>query len=112
MFQITSLTDGSKQELTIPLEGGNLLNLYLYFLPTQNSWYFDFQYNDYICKGEKVVLTPNAIRHLRNILPFGIGFDADGNIEPYSITDFVTGRIKLFILNKDDVELVENVIYV
>lgn len=111
MYEITSITSNSKQRMEIPIEGGATLDFYLYYLPTQYSWYFDFTYENYSVHGEKVVLSPNTIRHLRNILPFGISFLADGDIEPYSLTDFSSGRVQMFILNEQDIQEVEELIY-
>lgn len=111
MKQVTSFTNASFQRQQIPLDNGETVDFLLYYLPTQYGWYFDFTYNDYISRGNKVVLSPNTLRHLRKILPFGIGFMAQGNVEPYSISDFTTQRVQMFILNIDDVAEIEETIY-
>lgn len=108
MKQITSITGDSRQRMTIPLDDNKgSVEFRLYFMPTQYSWYYDFTYNNYICNGNKVVLNPNALRHLRKILPFGFAFQAEGDVEPFSVNDFVNGRIKMYVLNETDVQEVE-----
>ena len=111
MKQVTSFTEASFQRQQIPLDDGETIDFLLYYLPTQHSWYFDFTYNNYTSRGNKVVLSPNTLRHLRKIIPFGIGFMAQSNVEPYSISDFSSNRIQMFVLNSDDVQEIEETIY-
>ena len=112
MQQITSITENSKQRMSLTLEDNQgSVEFYLYYLPTQYSWYYDFTYKNYTSNGNKVVLNANALRHLRKILPFGFMFSGEGNVEPFQQTDFATGRIKMYVLNSDDVELIESEIY-
>ena len=108
MKQITSITGDSKQRFTITLDDNKgSVDFRLYFMPTQYSWYYDFTYNNYTSNGNKVVLNPNALRHLRKILPFGIGFQAEGNVEPFAVNDFVNGRVQMYVLNESDIQEVE-----
>lgn len=111
MKQVTSITGDAKQRMQIPLDDnkGNV-EFRLYFMPTQNSWYYDFTYKNYNSYGNKVVLNLNALRHLRKILPFGFMFDSDGDVEPFAINDFVNGRIKMIVLNQDDINEIEEAI--
>lgn len=111
MKQISNLTNDPRQEFQVFTEDGNTLYITLYYYITQKSWYYDFTYGDYTCLGSRVVLTPNSIRHLKNILPFGIAFLTDSKAEPYSLEDFASGRIKMYILNKDEVQEIESSIY-
>jgi len=104
---VSALTSDTKQRFIISLEDGGIVRFYLYYYPSQYSWYFDFQYGDYICNGNKVVLSPNTIRHLRNRLPFGIGFLSGQQAEPFSLDDFATGRVIMTILNSEDVKEME-----
>ena len=112
MQQITSLTSDSKQRMTLTLEDNQgSVEFALYFMPTQYSWYYDFIFNDYKSCGNKVVLNVNALRHLRKILPFGLMFQAEGNIEPFKIDDFSSQRVQMYVLNKEDVEQIEELVY-
>lgn len=111
MRQNNSITADSKQFMVIALENGDSVNFRIYFMPTQASWYYDFEYKNYKSNGNKVVLSPNALRHLRKIIPFGFAFIAENNIEPFNIDDFESQRVQMFILNENDVLEVENSIY-
>lgn len=108
---ITSITNEPRQEFNITLDNGNIVKIYLYYYQSQYSWYFDFEYNNYVSKGNKVVLSPNTLRHLRKKIPFGIGFIADTLAEPYSVNDFINDRVNMIFLNQEDVELMEEVAY-
>lgn len=111
MKQILSLTDNARQKFQIVLDNGDIVDFSLYFYPTQYSWFFDFTYKNYTSNGNRVVLTYNALRHLKNILPFGIAFLTDGYAEPFQLTDFSSGRIQMYVLNEDDVVTIESDIY-
>ena len=108
---ITSITAYPKQEFILRLDNNESATMKLYYLATQQSWYFDIEYKDYINNGNKVVLTPNAIRHLRNKLPFGIGFLAEGNAEPFGLNDFLDKKVLMVLLNQEDVQELEDGIY-
>lgn len=113
MIQITSITNAPKQRIDIPFGDGETIIFRLYFMPTQYSWYYDFEYNDYASYGNKVVLTYNSLRHLKNILPFGFAFLSESKVEPYSIEDFSSDRIRMYLLDKEEIqEIEENVYYV
>lgn len=111
MNQIISLTDSPRQSFYFSIDTGDKVNFYLYYYLTQKSWFFDFTWKDYTACGSRVVLTNNALRHLKNIIPFGIAFMSEGNVEPFDITDFSSGRVKMYILNQSEVEEIESNIY-
>jgi len=109
--RITSLTDNARQSFQIPIETGDKIDFKLYYYITQKSWFFDFTYNNYTSNGNRVVLTPNALRHLKHIIPFGIAFMAEGYVEPFDITDFSSGRVSMYVLNQEEVQEIESNIY-
>lgn len=111
MNQIISLTDSPRQSFQFPIDTGDIINFYLYYYVTQKSWFFDFTYRNYTSRGNRVVLTPNALRHLKNIVPFGVGFMAQGNVEPFDLTDFSSNRVGMYILNSEEVKEIESNIY-
>lgn len=111
MQKITQITSKSKQRMTLVLENNETVDFLLYYLPRQQSWFFNFSYlnTDSICN--RVVLSPNALRQFRKNIPFGIAFAAESNVEPFNITDFSSGRVSMYILNADEVKQVEAEIY-
>lgn len=111
MKQITTLTAAPKQMHTLVLDNNETADFYLEYSGRMQSWYYSINYNDFTQKCIKVVLTPNSLRHVRRIIPFGIAFIANSNVEPFQIDDFKSGRIKMYVLNKEDVATVEDEIY-
>ena len=83
----------------------------LYFYPSQQSWYFDIEYNNKQNNGNKVVLTLNAIRNFRKIWPFGISFISESNADPFTLDAFVNGNVQMLVLNKEEVQMIEETIY-
>lgn len=108
---ITSITNEPKQQFDLKLDNNETATVNLYYYQSQNSWYFDIEYKDYINNGNKVVLTFNALRHLKKILPFGIGFLSGSNADPFSLDAFTSGDFMLVLLNQEDVQTIEELIY-
>lgn len=108
---VTSITNQPKQKFNISLEDNSIVRINLYFNMTQRAWYYDFQYNDYTCNGNKVVLSFNAIRHLRKKMPFGIGFISESQADPFDLNDFKNNNVLMVVFNKDEVEQYESLIY-
>lgn len=107
MQEITTLTSSPKQLHTLVLDNNEKVDFKLYYLSRQEAWFFDIQYKDLIVNCSKVVLTPNALRQFRKIIPFGIAFVTTGFVEPFQITDFSSGRVKMYVLNSTEVQNVE-----
>lgn len=108
---ITTLTNHPNQRHQLVLENRESADFRLYFLSRQRSWYYDITYKDITTNCNKVVLTPNSLRQYRKIIPFGIAFYTEGEVEPFKIDDFSSGRIKMGILNSDEVLEIEKEIY-
>ena len=111
MQQITSITSSPKQQMSLVLDNNETVDFKLYYLGRQQSWFYDFIYNDLTVKCSRVVLTPNALRQFKHNIPFGISFSSDDYVEPFSIDDFVSGRVSMYVLNKDEVQQIESEIF-
>lgn len=111
MRLVSSVTTEPKQRFVLKLDNNESVIIRLYYYSSQNSWYFDIEYNDYINNGNKVVLTMNALRHLRNILPFGIAFISSSSADPFQLEDFANGNVIMLLLNQDDVQEIEDTVY-
>ena len=108
---ITSITEEPKQQFNLKLENNELATMRLYYYESQKSWFFDIEYKEYVNNGNRVVLTFNALRHLKNRLPFGIGFIAGTSAEPFGLDAFTSGKFIMLLLNQDDVQQIEETIY-
>ncbi len=111
MQRITTLTNEPKQRHQLVLDNNETVDFRLYYSARQQSWYFDFTYKDLICNGLKVVLSPNSLRCFRRIIPWGLAFLTDGYVEPFQLTDFSSGRVKMYVLNSEDIELIEQEVF-
>ena len=111
MKQITSITSRAKQRMRLTLENNEVVDFMLYYLPRQQSWFYDFTYKDLTVNCSRVTLTPNALRQFKHIIPFGICFSSYDSVEPFNIDDFSSGRVGMYILNKEDVQLVESELF-
>ena len=111
MQEITTITSSPKQRMTLVLENNDTVDFKIYYLPRQAGWFYDFTYNDLTVNCSRVILTPNALRQYRKLIPFGFAFVADGFVEPFAINDFSSGRVHFYILNQDEVQQLEDEVY-
>lgn len=111
MKQITTLTSDANQRHQLILDNNETVDFRLYFSARQQAWYFDFTYKDLTVNCSKVVLSPNTLRNFKRLIPFGIAFDTDGYVEPFQLTDFSSGRVRMYVLNSEDVTQIEEEIY-
>lgn len=108
---ITSLTNYPNQRHQLVLENRESANFHLFYHSRTLSWYYDISYKDLTLNGSKVVLTPNSLRQFKNIIPFGLMFYSDGDVEPFRQDDFSSGRIKMAVLNSEEVRQIEQEVY-
>jgi hypothetical protein len=110
MDRITGLTDNTYQDLTITVGENETCIVRLRFAPTQYAWYFDWEYKDIVSKGNKITLTPNALRQFKGRIPFGFGFYSEDGIPPFKIDDWTT-RINFLVLSAEEVEAIEQEVF-
>lgn len=103
MRKITEIGAEANQRLEIVGENNERITFKIYFRPSQQGFYFDIIYQDFVLRGQKVLNAPNLLNQYRDLLPFGLTcFVADGS-DPFFADDFVTERAILFLLNEEDV---------
>lgn len=108
---ITSITDQPKQLFNIQLDNNSQATVRLYYYASQQSWYFDIEYNGRQNNGNKVVLTFNALRNLKRLWPFGIGFISESKADPFQLDAFISGSVQMVVLNQEEVQMIEETIY-
>ena len=77
------------------------------YVATQQQWLFSVEYNDFEFNSAQLLVSPNILRGYKNILPFGILCASIDGQDPFYISDFVNNRIELYLLDSEDVGLVE-----
>lgn len=111
MKWVNKINDAAKQNFTIVGEAGEIILFNLYFMPSQQSWFFDFSYGDVVANGIRLCLAPNLIRAFKNVVPFGFCVVSTDGFDPNSVNDFTSGRVQLYTLNATDVQEIEEVLF-
>jgi hypothetical protein len=111
MRLITELKDIAKQKIKLILDDGTSADMKLYYSQRTQCWQFDLAYNEKVINGGQLVLGFNILDQWSNILPFGVTVFSEDNIDPFLLSDFVSDRIKMYILDKNDLLEVNNLIY-
>lgn len=111
MRQITALTSDAKQKYVLVGENKEQIGFSLYYMPTQQSWFFDIDDGSFVLRGVQLGVGYNILRNYKNLLTYGLGVSSTDGLDPFYINDFINGRIKIFLLNAVEKELIEQVIY-
>ncbi|TDE17720.1 phage baseplate plug family protein [Dyadobacter psychrotolerans] len=107
MKLIDAIDANAKQRFNLIGENGERISFYLFYLPTQQSWCFNISFNGITANGIQLVTGANILRNFRNRFSFGLACISEDGLDPFYLTDFATGRIKLYLLNQADVDLIE-----
>lgn len=115
MNSIGNLNASSKQNLNVSIGDGTVLILTFNFIESQQGWFLTFSHPKLISPANplgqinnlRLVNSPNMLRAFRNIIPFGIACVTKDGYEPGFVSDFINGRVFVYILNATDVAQVE-----
>jgi hypothetical protein len=111
MTEITGLTADANQSQNLILPDGSSAPLTLTYMDNQQGWFISLSYPGWSgCTNRRLVVNPNMLRAFRSIIPFGLALSTTDGYEPIFITDFISGRASLFLLNADDVQNYENIL--
>lgn len=104
MYLIENLTNYPKQKQTI-LIGDVTINMTLEYKPNQLGWFFtEIAFGDYVLNNVRACTSPCLLYQFKNLIPLGIAISTDQNEEPTLADDFSTGRSRIFILTKEEVD--------
>jgi len=104
MYLIQQITDSPSQEQSLLLYNGNTLTLDLYFNETQQGWFANLIYNNFVLNGIRITVSPNMLNQFRNQIPFGLGCFTKLLREPSLQQDFLTNNFQLYILDQTEVD--------
>lgn len=103
MKRISTLTANPYQKVTFITESGKDAVFVFRYLPTQQRWIFDLEYDgSFIANGIAVCCHPNLLDKWHNILDFGINVTTDTGLDPFEVTAFDDGSCFVSILNKEE----------
>lgn len=111
MRQITEISEDPKQRLTIITEDNKSFELKLVYSDQQQGWFYSIIFGNLSINGIRLVSGANILRAYKNIIPFGIGILTEDRSEPVLIDDFSSERVKMFLLNEQEVKNVESDFY-
>lgn len=103
MKQITAITDDYNQQLNLILDDGSMASMSLNYVPAQQGWWYSLTYGTWGALNMRMVTSPNMLRKYRRIIPFGLCCIVLDGYEPVNLSDFISGRANLFVLNSTDV---------
>lgn len=107
---LNEITNYPKQKFTVITTEGEEFTLKLNYSPTQQLWFFDIEYNDFILNNHCAVTSYNMLKQWKNILPFGMGIICTDEGDPYFIDDFSSKRCRVTILSIAEVEELERLL--
>jgi len=110
MYSIEGLTDDPKQQQTVILPNSKSANLYIEYKPMQLGWFLSLDYESFSVKNVRIVSSPNFFHQFKNLLPFGVACFVQDDQEPLLQQDFLSGRAKLYILDRSEVTLYEEIL--
>lgn len=103
MREIINLTKDADQEHIIQFEESEI-TLRLYFNNVAQFWAFDVTFKGKSRIGVKLV---TGVRHLKSAhypFDFAVKDTTALDVDPFLINDFSTERVKLFLLEREDVK--------
>jgi hypothetical protein len=78
----------------------------------QLGWFFDLKYGkNFALSGVRLVSSPNLLRAWRLLLPFGLTVLTRDKSEPMRQSDFADGTVKLYLIEGEDISLIERRIF-
>ena len=110
MIEILNITADYNQSFNISLEDGSNLFFKINYIHSQKSWFFSLQKDAFIINNLRLVTTPSLLFQFKNIINFDILVLSSDIYDPGFLTDFTTGRIRIFVLNADDRQFIDTTI--
>lgn len=107
MNLIDNLTAFSDQETNLILEDRSVAVVRFKFDANTERWRIDVTYGNHVLNGIGLCCHPNILRQWRNVIPFGLMCSTSDQTDPVRSVDFATGRVKMYLLNAEDVQFVE-----
>jgi len=107
MYQLTQLGNDPKQEIEMLLDDGSRVKFTFEYKANQLGWFFGFQYNDTGYQNIRLTTSYNVLRAYKSWLPFGLRCDTPDFEEPMDLNDFITGYASVYLLTREDVQIIE-----
>jgi len=110
MNKLQNLTAETRQNKSYEFDG-KTINVILYYSEVNIGWYITIKEGKFELLNARLTCNKNFLNDFRRKLKWGLKVTSRDGIDPYNVTDFVTDRIELFFMNKDEVDYVTNITY-
>jgi hypothetical protein len=110
MRQIDNLSAEANQVLQVTLADGTLVSFEFFYRAAIQRWTVSVARLEFEAYNLDLCLHPNLLRGYRERVPFGLAVTSTDGADPAFIDDFASGRIKIYVLDFEDVILVEQAI--
>lgn len=111
MRRIDNITASASQVSQVLLGDGTSFQLALRYHGATQRWVADVEYEDRTIQNLGLCIHPNVLRQWSRVFPFGIAVVSSGQVDPFDVNDFATGRVSLYLLDQDDVTAVEDDVF-
>ena len=108
MLYINKITADPSQSLILTGIRGLQINMTLRFMPRIAAWQMGIAYGDFSAQGIAVVTSLNMLRQFKNNIPFGIACVRTDGLDPNAVDDFAAQTANLYLLDADDVQVIED----
>lgn len=108
---LTNLTSFADQITQVSLPDGSTATLEFLFNGTTERWTMNVTYGAFTANGIGLCCYPNILRQWTRILPFGVAMASSTQTDPVTVNDFATGRISVFLLDRDDMQILESTVF-
>lgn len=105
------LNDQPKQSVSLLLADGSTVLLELEYIANQQGWFYSVTHAaiGFAALGRRVVSSPNMLSALRRFAPFGLNCLISDSGEAWLQSDFSSARVKLYLIEKDELDIVNEI---
>lgn len=107
MRQIDNLSSDADQVLQVTLADGSIVSFEFFYRAAIQRWTCSVARINFEADNLNLCVHPNLLRGYRDRIPFGLAITSNDGADPAFIDDFASGRIKVYVLDFDDVVAVE-----
>ncbi len=111
MIKVDNLSANANQVSKISLSDGSIVAIFLTYLAAVQRWSMTVEKDSFSVTAINVNHNPNLLRPWKETQKFGIACIALDGVDPVLVDDFASGRASLYILELDDLVLLEREVY-
>ena len=111
MIKVTLIGSENNQVMRFVLnENRKKIDVILRYKEQVQGWFISFTYENFTVNNHRMVTSGNFLHQFRNVLPFGMLCEVEGNQEAMLPEDFSSGRASLYVLTREEVQSFSEVI--